>query len=94
MGGLLRAIDAFTGQANTKVALRLLPHVFVRPGELRSAEWTELDLDAAVWTIPAEKMKMRRPHAIPLSRQAIEIGLPESVESWILRMEAEKQQRI
>lgn len=60
VGGLLRAIDAFTGQANTKVALRLLPHVFVRPGKLRSAEWTELDLDAAVWTIPAQKMKMRQ----------------------------------
>ncbi len=73
VGGLLRAIDAFEGHANTKVALRLLPHVFVRPGELRFAEWTELDLDAAVWTIPAQKMKMRRPHAIPLSRQAIEI---------------------
>lgn len=73
VGGLLRAIDAFAGHANTKVALRLLPHVFVRPGELRFAEWAELDLDAAVWTIPAQKMKMRRPHAIPLSRQAIEI---------------------
>ncbi|MFD0849639.1 tyrosine-type recombinase/integrase [Sphingosinicella sp.] len=73
VGGLLRAIDAFAGHANTKVALRLLPHVFVRPGELRYVEWTELDLDAAVWTIPAQKMKMRRPHAIPLSRQAIDI---------------------
>jgi integrase len=51
----------------------LTPHVFVRPGELRKAEWPEFDLAAAKWTIAAEKMKMRRPHVVPLSRQAIAI---------------------
>ena len=73
VGGLLRAIEAFEGHVNTKVALRLLPHVFVRPGELRHAEWADLDLEKAIWLIPPHKTKMRRPHAIPLSRQAIEI---------------------
>jgi len=73
VGGLLRAIDGFDGHPITKTALRLVPHVFVRPGELRSAEWIEFDLDAAVWTIPPHKTKMRRAHAIPLSCQAIEI---------------------
>jgi integrase len=73
VGGLLRAIEAFEGHPNTKAALRLLPHVFVRPGELRHAEWTDLDLDRAVWLIPPHKTKMRRPHAIPLSLQVIEI---------------------
>src|SRR5262249_46045943 len=59
IGALLRAIESFEGQPSTRIALRLAPHVFVRPGELRHAEWTEFDLDAAVWSIPAEKMKMR-----------------------------------
>jgi integrase len=71
VGPLLRAIDGFDGHAVTKAALRLAPHVFVRPGELRHAEWTEIDFKAALWSIPAEKMKMRRPHKVPLSRQAI-----------------------
>jgi integrase len=73
VGGLLRAIEAFEGHPNTKVALRLLPHVFVRPGELRHAEWNDFDLERAIWLIPPHKTKMRRPHAIPLSRQAIVI---------------------
>lgn len=73
VGGLLRAIEAFEGHANTKVALRLLPHVFVRPGELRHAEWADFDLEKAIWLIPPHKTKMRKPHAIPLSRQAIAI---------------------
>ncbi|MCE2841483.1 MAG: integrase arm-type DNA-binding domain-containing protein [Novosphingobium sp.] len=73
VGKLLRAIDTFDGYPLTKLALQLTPHVFVRPGELRQAEWSEFDLNAAVWTIPAEKMKMRDPHLVPLSRQAIEI---------------------
>lgn len=77
-GGLLRAIETFEGQCLTKVALRLLPHVFVRPGELRKAEWSDLDLGRALWTIPAHKTKMSRPHMIPLSRQALEII--ESIE--------------
>ncbi|WP_343517813.1 integrase arm-type DNA-binding domain-containing protein [Sphingomonas sp.] len=72
-GGLLRAIEAFEGHPNTKVALRLLPHVFVRPGELRHAEWSDFDFDKALWTIPPHKTKMRRAHTIPLSRQALAI---------------------
>lgn len=73
VGQLLRAIDGYEGQELTKLALRLSPHVFVRPGELRHAEWSEVDLEEAIWTIPIEKMKMRRPHYVPLSRQSIEI---------------------
>lgn len=72
-GGLLRAIDEYEGNDLTRIALRLLPHVFVRPGELRWAEWSEFDFDKAVWTIPDYKMKMRRPHAVPLSKQALAI---------------------
>lgn len=72
-GQLLRAIDGYDGQQLTKLAMQLLPHVFVRPGELRHAEWHEIDFDAAIWTIPTEKMKMRRAHHVPLSRQSIEL---------------------
>lgn len=72
---MLRAIDGYDGHPLTQFALRLTPHVFVRPGELRRAEWDEFDLDKAVWTIPAAKMKMRAPHLVPLSRQAMEILL-------------------
>lgn len=71
VGELLRAIDGYDGQQLTKLAMQLLPHVFVRPGELRHAEWHEIDFDAAIWTIPTEKMKMRRAHHVPLSRQSI-----------------------
>jgi integrase len=60
IGALLRAIDGFDGQPTTHAALRLAAYLFVRPGELRHAEWKEFDLDAEVWTIPAENMKMRR----------------------------------
>jgi len=73
IGALLRAIDGFDGQPTTRAALRLAPHVFVRPGELRQAEWSEFDLDASLWSIPAAKMKMRRPHRVPLSRQSVAI---------------------
>ncbi|ESQ84959.1 tyrosine-type recombinase/integrase [Asticcacaulis benevestitus] len=73
VGALLRAIDGYEGNTTTKLALRLAPHVFVRPGELRHAEWSEIDFDAAVWRIPPAKMKMRQEHAVPLSRQAIAI---------------------
>ena len=73
IGALLRAIDGFDGQPTTRAALRLAPHVFVRPGELRQAEWCEFDLAAAVWSIPATKMKMRRPHRVPLSQQSLNI---------------------
>jgi integrase len=73
VGALLRAIDGFEGQPLTCLALKLTPHLFVRPGELRRAEWSEFDLDAAIWTIPAHKMKMRAPHVVPLSAQAVEL---------------------
>jgi integrase len=73
IGPLLRAIEGFDGQTVTRLALRLVAHVFVRPGELRQAEWEEFDIDAAVWSIPAAKMKMRRAHRVPLSRQSVNI---------------------
>ena len=72
-GALLRAIDGYNGHEITAIALRLTPHLFVRPGELRQAEWAEMDSDDRVWSIPAEKMKMRRPHCVPLSRQVFEL---------------------
>lgn len=72
-GGLLRAIDGFQGQPTTIAALKLMALLFPRPGELREAEWAEFDLDKAVWTIPASRTKMRRPHEIPLPPQAITI---------------------
>ena len=72
-GSLLRAIDGFDGQPTTRAALQLLPLLFPRPGELRMAEWTEFDLEDAVWTIPASRTKMRRPHRVPLTQAAISI---------------------
>ena len=63
----------YEGMPETLAALELLALTFVRPGELRSAEWSEFDLDAALWSIPAEKMKMRRPHRVPLSQRAVAI---------------------
>jgi integrase len=71
VGELLRAINGYTGSFVTKCAMQLAPLVFVRPGELRHAEWNEINLDAAEWRIPAEKMKMRAVHIIPLSIQAV-----------------------
>jgi integrase len=73
IGELLRAIDGFTGQHVTLKALQLAPLVFVRPGELRQAGWAEFDLDGAIWRIPAERMKMRAAHLVPLSRQAVAV---------------------
>jgi len=73
VGSLLRAIDAYEGNEIVRAALKLSPLLFVRPGELRNAMWDELDLEIGEWRIPAEKMKMRVPHIVPLSRQAIEI---------------------
>jgi len=73
IGELLRAIDGYAGYLVTKTALRLSPLVFVRPGELRRAEWSEINFDAAEWRIPAQRMKMRQEHIVPLSSQAIEI---------------------
>ncbi len=73
VGQLLRAIDGYEGQGLpiTRIALQVSPHLFVRPGELRRAEWTEIDLETAVWRIPAAKMKGRQEHVVPLSSQAI-----------------------
>ncbi len=73
IGGLMRAISGYEGAAVTISALKLAPYVFVRPTELRNAEWSEIDLDNAEWRIPAEKMKMKAVHIIPLSEQAITI---------------------
>ena len=72
-GELLRAIDGYDGQVLTRLAMQLSPHVFVRPGELRHAEWEDIDLDGALWTIPSTKMKMRKAHRVPLSRQSVAI---------------------
>ena len=65
VGELLRAIDGYEGQGFTKLAMQIAPHVFVRPGELRHADWSEIDLHAALWTIPAKKMKMRKAQQVP-----------------------------
>lgn len=73
LGGLLRAIDGYSGGMVTRQALKLAPLTFVRPGELRSAVWSEFDLDAAEWNIPAKRMKTRQPHLVPLSTQAVTI---------------------
>jgi integrase len=73
VGPLLRAIDGYRGHFVVKCALRLAPLFFVRPGELRHAEWAEIDLNEAVWNIPAHKMKMKQAHIVPLSSQAVEI---------------------
>jgi integrase len=80
LGALLRTIDGYNGTATVNAALRLAPLLFQRPGELRQAEWTEFDLDAAMWTVPAERMKRKKAgkengpdHLVPLSRQAVEI---------------------
>jgi len=73
VGGLLRAIDGYSGDFATKCALKLTPYVMLRPGELRHAEWSEIDLKKSQWKIPASKMKMGRPHIVPLSKQAVAI---------------------
>lgn len=73
VGALLRAIDGYEGFFPVKCALRLAPILFVRPGELRHAEWSEFDLANAEWRIPAEKMKMKVLHIVPLSSQALTI---------------------
>jgi integrase len=72
-GGLLRAIDTFDGSSSTQAALKLMPILFPRPGELRTAEWTEFNFLTKIWTIPAAKTKMRREHRIYLPRQALSI---------------------
>ena len=73
VGALMRVIESYTGSFITRYALQLAPLVFVRPGELRYAEWAEVNFETAEWVIPAEKMKMKRKHIVPLSSQAIKI---------------------
>jgi integrase len=70
---LLRAMDSYQGGFVAQCALKLLPMLFVRPGELRHMEWAEIDLEAAEWSIPGKKMKMGVPHLVPLSRQAVAV---------------------
>ncbi|MBX7527753.1 tyrosine-type recombinase/integrase [Qipengyuania vesicularis] len=72
LGEFLRAIDGFTGGPIVKLAMQLSPHVFLRPGELRQGRWEEIDWDEKYWTIPADRTKLRRPHAVPLSHQSLE----------------------
>lgn len=71
VGELLRAIEDYNGRPETLFALKLAPHVFLRPGELRQAKWEEIDFADKVWRVPAERMKMKQPHAVPLSRQSL-----------------------
>jgi integrase len=73
VAALLRAIDGYQGSFVVKCALQLASMFFVRPGELRHSEWSEFDLDAGIWSIPAEKMKMKQPHIVPLARQAVDV---------------------
>lgn len=79
LGCLLRAIETYQGEPITLAALRLTPHLFQRPGEVRQMQWAELDFENAVWTIPAARMKQRQPHTVPLSRQAL--GILEEIKS-------------
>jgi integrase len=68
----LRAIEVYENPI-VKLALKMAPYVFVRPGELRHAEWSEIDLKEATWKIPAEKMKMKKVHIVPLATQVVDI---------------------
>ncbi len=70
---LLRAMHGYSGTMVVRCALQMAPMVFLRPGELRQAEWSEFDMEAKTWTIPAARMKMRRPHLVPLSSQALAV---------------------
>lgn len=71
LGAFLRDIEDYGGGPVVKIAMQLSPHVFTRPGELRLGKWSEVDWDNAVWHIPAERTKLRRPHSVPLSRQSL-----------------------
>lgn len=73
VGQLLRALDEYDGCVTIKYALRILPYVFVRSQELRGAKWKEIDFQKALWTIPAERMKMKKVHVVPLARQVLAI---------------------
>lgn len=72
-GALLRAMYGYSGHPTTQAALKLAPMLFVRPGELRQAEWSEFNLKRAEWRIPGSKMKMGVDHIVPLSTQAVEV---------------------
>lgn len=73
MPEFVRKVAEYDGDVQTRLALQLLALTFVRTGELRAAQWTEFDLDGAEWRVPAERMKMRQPHIVPLSRQAVNV---------------------
>jgi integrase len=73
IGELLRAIEGYQGHPAVTAALKLAPYVFVRPGELRAAEWSEIDVADSAWRIPAERMKMKSPHVVPLASQSLDI---------------------
>ena len=73
LGELLRAISGHNGMPEVRCGLQLLALTFVRPGELRGAQWAEIDFDRAIWTIPGVRMKMRRPHRVPLALQTIDV---------------------
>lgn len=73
LGKLLRAIEQYDGQPTTNAALRMAPYVFLRPGELRGAEWSEFDFESATWRIPDVRMKMKEEHIVPLATQVVAI---------------------
>lgn len=73
IGVLLRDIDRYNGYVSTIYALRIMPYVFVRSQELRMATWSEIDFEKSLWTIPAEHMKMKRPHVVPLASQVVRL---------------------
>jgi integrase len=73
LSGLLRIIDSYTGNPFVTLALKIAPYVFVRSGELRNAEWAEIDFETATWKIPAEKIKMNQTHIVPLAKQVMAI---------------------
>ena len=73
LGGLIRAVGEYTGWPTVRSALLFTALTFARPGEVRGARWGEVDVERATWSIPAERMKMRRPHVVPLSRQALAV---------------------
>jgi integrase len=86
IGALLRAIETYDGDISILYALRILPYVFVRSQELRGAAWEEIDLDAAEWIIPAGRMKMKKPHIVPLARQVVRLftALREHADSGLV----------
>ncbi len=73
LGEFLAAVESYPAEGVVKLAMRLLPHVFLRPGELRMGKWCEVDWGAKIWTIPAERTKLRRNHSVPLSSQVIRL---------------------